>query len=204
MGEIRDSVDVALDLDEREVYSHIAHESAEDIRRIIASIDAERAELAGVRVYYHDDWDELIKERIRKGKRHTAFDFYNPELMGVWERKVEELRRIKRRNRGVLLVLSFIVAVSFLVSFFLFPSPFFLLGLAISPLLYLQRVRFKTRRDLIYHELAQFFIDELGEILRKHHLDPERYRFKIFSRDYFGVRIERKGRELYAVVEVGD
>ncbi|NPA47469.1 MAG: hypothetical protein GXO14_02340 [Thermococci archaeon] len=200
MDDVRDSVDAALDLDETEVYSHIAHESAEDIRRIIASIDAERAKLAGAHVYYHDDWDELIRERIRKGKRHTAFDFYNPELMSLWEMKVEELKHIKRRNMFVLSALSLVVAASFLAS--LLVRPMFLIGLAMLPLFYLQRTRFRIRRDLIYHELAQFFIDELAEILKKHRLDPRNYRFKIFNRDYFGVTVERTEKEVYATVGV--
>ncbi|RLF91950.1 hypothetical protein DRN82_01165, partial [Thermococci archaeon] len=93
MIKVKDSVEVALELDEKSVYSHIAHESAEDIIRIISAIDAERARLRGIEVYYQDDWDELIRERIRKGKRHTAFDFYNPELLEVWEEKVKEAKR---------------------------------------------------------------------------------------------------------------
>ncbi len=47
MSMVKDSVEAALDLDEKSVYSHIAHESAEDIIRIISSIDAERARLRG-------------------------------------------------------------------------------------------------------------------------------------------------------------
>ncbi len=206
MGSVRDSVDVALELDERGVYSHIAHESAEDIKRIIASIDAERAELAGVHVYYHDDWDELIRERIRKGKRHTAFDFYNPELMSIWESKVEELRARKRRRMVWYAVIIVFMAITAMVSWLLRGSfsYTFLLGVSVFPFLYMQRTRFRTRRDLIYHELAQFFIDELGEIVKKHGLDPWRYRFKIFNRDYFGVRVEKTGGEVYATVNVGD
>ncbi len=200
MGEIKDSVDAALELDEGEVYSHIPHESAEDIRRIIASIDAERARLLGAHVYYKDDWDELIRERIRKGKRHTAFDFYNPELMTLWEDKVKELKRIKRQNLLIVTVLALLTAAAFLSSFLIRPA--FLLGISLLPLFYLQRERFRLRRDLIYYELTQFFIDELAEILRKHKLEPERYRFKVFSSDYFGVRVKHTGREVYAVVEV--
>ncbi|RKX46699.1 MAG: hypothetical protein DRP38_07445, partial [Thermotogae bacterium] len=104
---MKDSVEVALELNEKEVYSHIAKESAEDMIRIISSIDAERAKNRGEVIYYEDDWDDLIKQRIAKGKRHTAFDFYNPSLLTIWENKVKDMKRIKNTFK---LALAFIGA----------------------------------------------------------------------------------------------
>ncbi|EEB74668.1 hypothetical protein [Thermococcus sp. AM4] len=198
--EIRDSVEVALELDEREVYSHIAHESAEDIRRIISSIDAERAQKRGFFVYYHDDWDNLIRERIRKGKRHTAFDFYNPALLDIWEAKVEELKDVRKAKYfllsliGIGVVLS-IAAGAFLSWYFAIP------GLAILPLVVWVLDRAGEKSDLIYHQLTQFFIDEMRALLSRYNLEPERYRFKLFNDDYFGVRRIKIGRESFAVAE---
>lgn len=99
MSIVKDSVEAALDLDEKSVYSHIAHESAEDIIRIISSIDAERARLRGEVIYYTDDWDDLIRQRIAKGKRHTAFDFYNPALLDIWEAKVKKVKTLKKAEK---------------------------------------------------------------------------------------------------------
>lgn len=102
MSIVKDSVEAALDLDEKSVYSHIAHESAEDIIRIISSIDAERARLRGEVIYYTDDWDDLIRQRIAKGKRHTAFDFYNPALLDIWEAKVKKVKTLKKAEKNCL------------------------------------------------------------------------------------------------------
>jgi len=196
---IRDSVEVALELDEKEVYSHIAHESAEDIIRIISSLDAERAKLHGEVIYYRDDWDDLIRERIAKGKRHTAFDFYNPALLDIWEAKVKESKEIKKREKiayasiGAVAFLSLVASVSL-------GRPYFLIGFALLPLLLTVRERTREKLDLIYYELTQFFIDELRELVTKHSLQPERYKFKIFSGDYFGIKTKRTGTGLFAVV----
>ncbi len=196
---VRDSVEAALDLDEKEVYSHIAHESAEDIIRIISSLDAERAKLRGNVVYYRDDWDDLIRERIAKGKRHTAFDFYNPALLDIWEAKVREIKSVKRRELLGYDILTGTVIVS--LAFTLLGGPYFLLGLALLPLAFLIRDLSKERLDLIYYELTQFFIDELRNLINRHSLEPERYRFKIFSGDYFGVETRKLGKGLFAVVK---
>jgi len=198
MGEpVRDSVEAALDLDEREVYSHIAHESAEDIVRIISSLDAERAKLHGEVIYYRDDWDDLIRERLAKGKRHTAFDFYNPALFEIWERKVKEAKKIKREEKlayalfgGAALAAAIASAVT--------STPYVLPVLAAAPVLLFIRDRSREKLDLIYYELTQFFIDELGALLEKYSLPPERYRFKIFSGGYFGVSLEKRGTEITA------
>lgn len=199
-GDVRDSVEVALELDEKEVYSHIAHESAEDIRRIISSIDAERAKKRGFLVYYQDDWDNLIRERIRKGKRHTAFDFYNPELLDIWEAKVEELKAVRKAKYFLLslivAVFGFFILAGILVSWYLIIPGFGVLPLAVWVV---DRAREKS--DLIYHQLTQFFIDEMRALLSKYSLEPERYRFKLFNGDYFGIRKLKVGRETFAVAE---
>lgn len=200
-GAIRDSVEVALELDEREVYSHIAHESAEDIRRIISSIDAERARKKGFFVYYQDDWDNLIRERIRKGKRHTAFDFYNPALLDIWEAKVEELKEV-RKAKYFLLSLLATTGVLLVLAGVLFSWYLAIPSLAVLPLAIWVRDRAREKSDLIYHQLTQFFIDEMRALLSKYSLDPERYRFKLFNEDYFGIRRVRVGRESFAVAEL--
>ncbi|NJE05781.1 hypothetical protein E3E36_06410 [Thermococcus sp. M36] len=202
MERVKDSVEVVMELDEREVYSHIAHESAEDLIRIISSIDAERAKLRGEIIYYHDDWDELIRERVAKGKRHTAFDFYNPFLLDIWEAKVNEIKRTKRLEKAWYVLLGSAVAVTALLSVKT-RVPYILIGLALTPLALRAREYTYSRLDLIYYELAQFFIDELRSITTKHSLKADRYRFKIFSRDYFGVKIKQIGTGLFAVVQTG-
>jgi hypothetical protein len=198
--EIKDSVEVALDLDEKEVYSHIAHESAEDIIRIISSIDAERAKLRGEVIYYRDDWEDLIRERIAKGKRHTAFDFYNPMLFKIWEEKVKEAKEIKRRTLlgysllGILIGLSIVATVAL-------SEPYFLLGVSIIPLFPFLREKELQKLDLVYYELTQFFIDELKNLLKKYSLPPQNYKFKIFSGDYFGISTAKYGESVFASVE---
>ncbi|NJE85584.1 hypothetical protein E3E23_07070 [Thermococcus sp. CX2] len=197
---IKDSVEVALELDEKEVYSHIAHESAEDIIRIISSLDAERAKIHGEVIYYQDDWDDLIRKRIAKGKRHTAFDFYNPALLDIWEGKVKEAKRIKNAEKASYAVIGGAIAATIVASV-LFSQPYFIIGLALLPALLFIRDYTKEKLDLMYYELTQFFIDELDELVRKHSLPPERYKFKIFSGDYFGVATKKIGTSLFAVVK---
>jgi len=200
MGEpVRDSVEAALELDEKEVYAHIAHESAEDIVRIISSLDAERAKLHGEVIYYRDDWDDLIRERLAKGKRHTAFDFYNPALFEIWERKVKEAKGIKSMEKLAYAVFGALIIVAALASM-VTGTPYIIPVLAAAPLLIFIRDKTRERLDLIYYELTQFFIDELAELLRKYSLPPERYRFKIFSGGYFGVALEKRGTEIAARV----
>ncbi|WP_457752216.1 hypothetical protein [Thermococcus sp.] len=200
MGEpVRDSVEAALDLDEKEVYSHIAHESAEDIIRIISSLDAERAKLHGEVIYYRDDWDDLIRERLAKGKRHTAFDFYNPALFEIWERKVEEAKNVKKTEKLAYLVFGVFGVVMAFISV-VTGEPYLFLVLAALPLLVFIRDRSRERLDLIYYELTQFFIDELRTLLEKYSLSPERYKFKIFSGEYFGISLEKRGTEIHAFV----
>jgi len=200
VGEIRDSVEVALELDEKSVYSHIAHESAEDIIRIISSLDAERAKLRGEVIYYTDDWDALIRERIAKGKRHTAFDFYNPSLLDIWEEKVKLGKRLKRLKLISYGVLGGTLLGSALVTI-LTGSPWIILGFSLLPLVALIRDRVRSSLDLIYYELAQFFIDELRSIISKHGLPRERYRFKLFTEGYFGVETKKTPSGIFAVVE---
>ncbi|ASJ11641.1 hypothetical protein [Thermococcus thioreducens] len=196
---IRDSVEVALELDEKEVYSHIAHESAEDIIRIISSLDAERAKLHGEVIYYRDDWDDLIRERIAKGKRHTAFDFYNPALLDIWEQKVKEIKEAKKRERMSYAAVGALIAAASVATAVL-GQPYLILGLAVLPTVLLIRDSTREKLDLIYYELTQFFIDELKGLIEKHSLQPERYKFKIFSGDYFGVMTIKAGTGLFAVV----
>ncbi len=202
MGEpIKDSVEAALELDERSLYSHLAHESAEDIIRIISSIDAERAKLRGQIIRYQDDWDRLIRERIAKGKRHTAFDFYNPALLDIWEGKIRESKRLRRTYRFALILLTAFIGASGVLSFFT-SQPWFLLGLSLLPLLLRLRDWARNRVDMIYYELTQFFIDELGEIIKRYSLDPEKYRFKLFSTDYFCVKTRKLPSGNFAVVSL--
>ncbi len=200
---VKDSVEAALDLDEKEVYSHIAHESAEDIIRIISSLDAERAKVHGEVIYYRDDWDELIRQRIARGKRHTAFDFYNPSLLDIWEDKVHEAKRIKRITGAAYVVLAAIIGITALVSI-VTGEAYFIPGVALLPLAVFVREYSKDKLDVIYYELTQFFIDELKAIIEKHNLNPESYRFKLFSGDYFGVSIRKSGTGIYAVIEASD
>ena len=197
---VRDSVEVALELDEREVYSHIAHESAEDIIRIISSLDAERARLHGEVIYYRDDWDDLIRERIAKGKRHTAFDFYNPALLDIWEAKVREGKKVRNLEKAGYAAIGLVLLVSVLASW-LASEPYFLLGLSVLPLALLIRDVAREKLDLIYYELTQFFIDELRLLVEKHGLDPERYKFKVFSGGYFSVETRRTPSGIFAVVK---
>jgi hypothetical protein len=187
VSDVRDSVEAVLDLDEKSVYSHIAHESAEDIVRIISSLDAERAKLRGEIIYYTDDWDDLIRQRIAKGKRHTAFDFYNPALLDIWEMKVKEVKRVLTAKKIVLGGYAGILALGIALSI-LTGKPIFLPILASAPLLVLAWDYAQSRADLIYYELAQFFVDELTELVRKYSLDPKKYRFKLFTPGYFGVK----------------
>ena len=197
---VRDSVEAALDLDEKEVYSHIAHESAQDIIRIISSLDAERARLHGEVIYYKDDWDDLIRERIAKGKRHTAFDFYNPALLDIWEAKVREGKKVRNLEKAGYAAIGLVLLVSVLASW-LASEPYFLLGLSVLPLALLIRDVARERLDLIYYELTQFFIDELRSLVEKHGLDPGKYKFKVFSGDYFSVETRRTPSGIFAVVK---
>lgn len=170
---VRDSVEVALELDEKEVYSHIAHESAEDIVRIISSLDAERARLHGGEViYYRDDWDDLIRERIAKGgKRHTAFDFYNPALLDIWERKVREIKKARLREKMAYASIAVFIILT-VIATALLRQPYVILGLAVLPAVFLIWSLTREKLDLIYYELTQFFIDELRELVEKHSLRP--------------------------------
>ncbi|WP_367884900.1 hypothetical protein [Thermococcus sp. JCM 11816] len=188
MSIVKDSVEAALDLDEKSVYSHIAHESAKDIIRIISSIDAERARLRGEVIYYTDDWDDLIRQRIAKGKRHTAFDFYNPALLDIWEAKVKKVKTLKKAEKTAYALYGAVIAVStgLLV---LSGSLVILPVLSIAPLVLFLRWWIRDRMDLSYYELTQLFIDEMAELVRRHGLRPENYRFKLFGNDYFGVNV---------------
>jgi len=200
MKSVRDSVEVALELDEKSVYSHIAHESAEDIVRIISSLDAERAKLRGEVIYYTDDWDALIRERMAKGKRHTAFDFYNPALLDIWEEKVKLGKKLKRLERLSYVAIGVFVGLTG-VATFLTGSPWILFGLSVLPLAIAIRDRVKSSLDLLYYELTQFFIDELRALVEKHGLSPERYKFKLFTDGYFGVKTKRTPSGIFAVVD---
>ncbi|WP_297495254.1 hypothetical protein [Thermococcus sp.] len=200
MSEIRDSVEVALELDEKSVYSHIAHESAEDLIRIISSLDAERAKLRGEVIYYTDDWDALIRERIAKGKRHTAFDFYNPALLDIWEEKVRLGRKLERIEKALYGILGGIIVATGVITL-LTGVPWLLVGISLIPLAIFIRTYVRSSLDLIYYELTQFFIDELRAILTKHRLSEDRYKFKLFTGGYFGIRTKKTPSGIFAVVE---
>ncbi len=199
--QVRDSVEVALDLDEKGVYSHIAHESAEDIIRIISSLDAERARNKGEVIYYEDDWDELIRQRIAKGKRHTAFDFYNPMLLDIWENKVYEAKKIKRIVKIAYFVFGIIILITG-IGTLATGIPWIIIGVAYLPLLFYMKDYQKNRLDLIYYELSQFFIDEMGELVKRYALNPTGYKFKIFNYDYFGISTKKIRNQRYAIVSL--
>ncbi len=201
MSEIKDSVEVALELNEKEVYSHIAHESAEDMIRIISSLDAERAKNRGEIIYYQDDWDDLIRQRIAKGKRHTAFDFYNPALLSIWEDRVRYLKKTKRSLTLIALGVVLFAVLSVVLSVFL-NAPWFIVGLSVLPALALLNTYKKEKIDFTYYQLTQFFIDELKELVSKHQLDSTKYKFKVFSHDYFGLVTKKTGSSIFAVVKI--
>lgn len=198
---IKDSVEVALELDEKGVYSHIAHESAEDIIRIISSLDAERAKNKGEIIYYQDDWDDLIRQRIAKGKRHTAFDFYNPALLNIWEDKVRYIRRIKTSVKVAMLGVAMFLVLTLALSIFS-GFPWFLIGLGALPLLIFLDSYKRERLDFTYYQLTQFFIDELRGLVLKHRLDNTKYKFKIFNYDYFGILTRKVGSGIFATVKI--
>ena len=198
---IKDSVEVALELDEKGVYSHIAHESAEDIIRIISSLDAERAKNKGEVIYYQDDWDDLIRQRIAKGKRHTAFDFYNPALLNIWEDKVRHIKRVKTLIKVAMLGVAMLLVLTLALSIFS-GSPWFLIGLGALPLLVFLNSYKRERLDFTYYQLTQFFIDELRELILKHQLDNTKYRFKIFNYDYSGILTKKIGSGIFATVKI--
>lgn len=177
------------------MYSHIAHESAEDMIRIISSMDAERAKLRGEVVYHQDDWDLLIRERIRKGKRHTAFDFYNPILLDIWEEKVKEAKKSLRLLKYFIAGIVGILAVTALLMVYT-GYPIIILGLGLLPLALFAYDYFHAKADLAYYELVQFFIYELKEIIKKFELDKSKYPIKIYSRDYNGVEFKKGGKAL--------
>lgn len=199
MSYVRDSVEAALELDEKSIYSHIAHESAEDIVRIISSIDAERARLRGEVIYYVDDWDELIRQRIAKGKRHTAFDFYNPALLDIWETKVKEIKKLKRFEVAIFGVYSAVLITS-LVVLVMYRIPLLIPVLAVAPMLLFAKQWLMNRIDLGYYELTQFFIDELSELVKRHKLDPKNYKFRVFTSGYFGVKTKKTPSGVFAYV----
>jgi len=197
---MKDSVEVALELNEKEVYSHIAKESAEDMIRIISSIDAERAKNRGEVIYYEDDWDDLIKQRIAKGKRHTAFDFYNPSLLTIWESKVKDMKRVKNTFKLGIAFIGAFMALGIGLTI-IYSEPWVLISLSILPLVVFLLDYKKHALDVSYYQLTQLFIDELGELLKKHELNREQYKFKIFTYDYFGVSIKKFGGNVFAVVK---
>jgi len=201
MSAIKDSVEVALGLDEKRVYSHIAHESVEDIIRIISSLDAERAKNKGEIIYYQDDWEDLIRQRMAKGKRHTAFDFYNPALLNIWEDKVRYIKRVKTLIKVAMLSIAMLLVLTLALSIFS-GSPWFLIGLGALPLLIFLNAYKRERLDFTYYQLTQFFIDELRELILKHQLDNTRYRFKIFNYDYFGILTKKIGSGIFAMVKI--
>lgn len=197
---MKDSVEVALELNEKEVYSHIAKESAEDMIRIISSIDAERAKNRGEVIYYEDDWDDLIRQRIQKGKRHTAFDFYNPSLLTIWEGKVKDMKKIKNLFKLSLALFGGLLAIGTSLTI-IFSEPWLLIPLSAFPLIIFMRDYKQHALDMGYYQLTQLFIDELKELLNKHELNEEQYKFKIFNHDYFGISIKKLGGNVFAVVK---
>ena len=197
---MKDSIDVALDLKEKEVYSHIAHESAEDMIRIISSIDAERAKIRGEIIHYEDDWDELMRQRVAKGKRHTAFDFYNPSLLTIWENKVKNMKKVKNLFKLGLILLGLFIAGG-VVATVIYREFWVLIPLSVLPMVIFLFDYKKNAIDIGYYQLTQLFIEELKELLKKYELDPKRYKFKIFNHDYFGVLTKKIGTNVFAMVK---
>ncbi|AIF68590.1 hypothetical protein PAP_00735 [Palaeococcus pacificus DY20341] len=200
---MKDSVEVALELNEKEVYSHIAHESAEDIIRIISSLDAERAKNKGEIIYYQDDWDDLIRQRIQKGKRHTAFDFYNPALLDIWESRVNRMKEIRNKIKITTIAILSFAGITAILSI-IYREALLLVGLSMLPLLIFLREYKKEFLDFGYYQLTQFFIDELKELIANHPLDKEKYGFKVFNYDYFGIDIKKRGINTIATVKEED
>lgn len=196
---MKDSVEVALELDEKEIYAHIAHESAEDMLRIISSLDAERAKNKGEVIYYEDDWDDLIRQRIQKGKRHTAFDFYNPALLDIWESRVNSMKNVKNKIKIGTASIMGIAGVTLILTF-IYGEVWVLIGLSILPLLLALRDYKNEFLDFNYYQLSQFFIDELKELVSKYNLDREKYGFKVFNYDYFDVDVRKVGMNTIAFV----
>ncbi|CAB49727.1 Hypothetical protein PAB1821 [Pyrococcus abyssi GE5] len=192
---VKDSIEVALELNEKSVYSHIAHESAEDIKRIISSMDAERAKLRGEVVYHQDDWDALIRERIRKGKRHTAFDFYNPLLLDIWEKKVKEAKKALKFIKYSIGIVTLFIGATIVITM-VSGYPAILLGLGIAPILLFIVDYSKEKADLAYYELVQFFIHELKGIIERFQLNSKEYKVKLYNRDYDGVEFDRSGKAI--------
>ncbi|KPU63829.1 hypothetical protein EP1X_01125 [Thermococcus sp. EP1] len=197
---MKDSIDVALELKEKEVYSHIAHESAEDMIRIISSIDAERAKNRGEIIHYEDDWDDLMRQRVAKGKRHTAFDFYNPALLTIWENKVKGMKKVKNVFKLGLVLLGIFLAAG-IAATIIYGELWVLIPLSLIPMVIFLVDYKKNALDLGYYQLTQLFIEELKELLKKYELDPERYKFKIFNHDYFGVLTKKIGTNVFAMVK---
>lgn len=196
---MKDSVEVALELDEKEIYAHIPHESAEDMLRIISSLDAERAKNKGEVIYYEDDWDDLIRQRIQKGKRHTAFDFYNPALLDIWESRVNSMKNVKNKIKIGTASIMGIAGVTLILTF-IYGEAWVLVGLSILPLLLALRDYKNEFLDFSYYQLSQFFIDELKELVSKYNLDREKYGFKVFNYDYFDVDVRKVGMNTIAFV----
>ena len=197
---MKDSIDVALELKEKEVYSHIAHESAEDMIRIISSIDAERAKNRGEIIHYEDDWDDLMRQRVAKGKRHTAFDFYNPALLTIWENKVKGMKKVKNVFKLGLVLLGISLATG-MAATIIYGELWVLIPLSLAPMVIFLVDYKKNALDLGYYQLTQLFIEELKELLKKYELDAERYKFKIFNHDYFGVLTKKIGTNVFAMVK---
>jgi len=122
-------------------------------------------------------------------------------LLDIWEEKIREGKRLKRAYRLALFTLGMLIGATGVLSL-LTSQPWFLLGLSVLPLVLWSRDWTRSRIDLIYYELTQFFIDELKEIIKKYSLDPEKYRFKLFSTDYFDVKTERLPSGNFAVVSL--
>lgn len=119
MSIVKDFVEVVFDFDEKFVYFYIVYESVEDIIRIIFFIDVEWVRFCGEVIYYMDDWDDLIRQRIVKGKRYMVFDFYNFVFFDIWEVKVKKVKILKKVEKIVYVLYGVVIVVliGFLVLF---------------------------------------------------------------------------------------
>ncbi len=114
---------------------------------------------------------------------------------------MKKVKALKNAEKIAYTLYAFVIALS-IGLLFLAGSLIILPVLSIAPPLVLfLRGWIRDRMDLSYYELTQFFIDEMAELVRRHGLRPENYRFKLFGNDYFGVKAFNQRSSTF-VVEV--
>lgn len=109
------------------------------------------------------------------------------------------MKRVKNTFRLGLALIGISIALGIALTV-LYSEPWFLIPLSTLPLVLFLLDYKKHSLDISYYQLTQLFIDELRELLKKHELNEEQYKFKIFNHDYFGVSIKKLGGNVFAVV----